>query len=414
MTFLAPVWLLAAASVSGVVVLLHFFARRRPNELVLPTARFIPPHSAQSTTRTLKPNDILLMLLRVAMVLVAGAALAKPVLAPRRQPRAGIVLADVSRATPSIEELRRRVASVRRQGDVVIPFDSAAHRDAGDSVSALSGTRGSISSAMIVALETARTMRTRADSVELTIISAVRKEELDRATPLIRALWPGRIIIDRLASESVAVASARVEVRGEGADPLVAAARLHLGRGGTRDVRIVRDRLTPGDSAWARESGRVLVVWPARSEASRARADTATTLVAENVVLIAPLVRFGAPPTGSVVARWADGEPAATELRAGSGCIRTVAVGLPGAGDLVLRPEFGRLLRALTQPCEGTVASNAASATLLASLAGSGPLASGRAFPAPVQRSSLAPWLLALALLLALIEPFVRRGASKA
>jgi len=414
MTFLAPVWLLAAAAVSGVVVLLHFFARRQPSELVLPTARFVPPHSAQSTTRTLTPNDLLLMAMRVAMLLAAGAALAKPVLEPRRQPRAGIVLADVSRATPSLDELRRRVASARREGDVVIPFDSSPRTTAGDSVVALSGARGSISSAMVVAFEAARTMGTHADSVELTLISAVREEEVDLALPHVRALWPGRITIDQLGTDAVAVAPARVEVRGESTDPLVAAARLHLSRTGTRDVRIVRDRLTAADSAWARNAGRVLIFWPTRRDVARgSKPDTASALVAEDAVLVAPLARIGAPPSGSVVARWADGAPAATESRAGSGCIRTVVVELPAAGDLVLRPEFGRLLRALTQPCEGSVPSTAASATLVSSLAGGGPLASGRAFPAPVQRSSLAPWLLGLALLLAVIEPLVRRGASR-
>jgi hypothetical protein len=428
-TFLAPMWLVAAAAVSGVVVVLHFFARRQPAELVLPTARFVPPHSAQSTTRTLRPNDLLLMLLRIAIVLAAGAALAKPMLEPRRQSRAGIVLADVSRATPSLEELRRRVAAARKEGDVVIPFDSGPHEPMRDSIATLSRARGSLSSAMIAALDAARAQGARADSVELTIVSAVREEELDRATPLIRALWPGRITIDRLPSEEVVGSRAVIDVRAEASDPLSAAARVHLGsQAGAsssrsagripqslREVRLVRDRLTTADSAWVQSAARVLVFWPANvTTVSGAKPDTGSALVSEGVVVVAPLVRFMAPVPGKVIVRWADGQPAATEVAAGRGCIRSVAVSIPSAGDLVLRPEFGRLLGALTGPCDGAVPSVAASDSFVTSLAGAGPLASGRGFPAPVQHSSLAPWLLALALLLVLVEPFVRRGAGRA
>ena len=410
MTFLAPMWLVAAAGVSAAVVVLHFFARRRPNEMVLPTARFIPPHSAQSTTRTLKPNDLLLMALRVGLVMAVGAALAQPVLSPRRRARAGIVLADVSRATTSLDELRQRVARARREGDVVIPFDSAP-RVADDSVHALSRTRGSLSAALLAALNHARTLGAHADSVELTIVSAMRDDELDRATPVIRALWPGRVTLELLSRDNGAARAPRVEVRAQPGDPLLASARLHFARGGTREVRIIRDRATTADSTWAAVEGHVLVEWPSRLDGpDGATIDSSGALIAGDAILIAPLRRQRAPSIGAVIARWADGRPAATEVSTGGGCIRSVAVTLPSAGDLVLRPEFGRLLRALASPCEGAVLSPAVTPAVLTSLAGSGALAAGRSFPPAPGHSALAPWLFALALLLAAIEPFVRRG----
>ncbi len=58
-------------------------------------------------------------------------------------------------------------------------------------------------------------------------------------------------------------------------------------------------------------------------------------------------------PQGVTVLRWGDGTPAATEAALGLGCIRTVGVTVPTAGDEVLRPAFLRLVRALAGACGG-------------------------------------------------------------
>ena len=417
MTFLAPLWFAAATALSAVVVALHLFARRRPQTHMLPTARFIPPHSAQATTRTVRPTDLLLLLLRVLLLLAVGAALAKPMFTASREPRAGIVLADVSRATQGLDALTRRVAAVRRPGDLVIPFDSAprAVLQEGVAPAGLSRAQGSLSVGLIAAFEASRALGERADSIELTVVSALREEEIDRATIAIRALWPGRITIERLDGIPSQAAAPRVGIRSDPSDPLAAAVRL-LPRGGAREVRVVRGELSSADSAWAADSGRVLVYWPTRPAMSVTRPDTATGLIGGgDAVVVAPFMRSSRPPDGRVVARWSDGAAAATELATGAGCVRHVAVVLPVAGDLTLRADFLRLLHELLAPCGGTVLSSLANDSLVNQLRGAGPLADGRAFPAPLDHGrTIAPWLLAFALLIALGEPFVRRqGARK-
>lgn len=51
------------------------------------------------------------------------------------------------------------------------------------------------------------------------------------------------------------------------------------------------------------------------------------------------------------MARWNDGRVAAAEERFGEGCVRHVAVQVPERGDVVLRPTFTGVARALTAPC---------------------------------------------------------------
>ena len=141
-------------------------------------------------------------------------------------------------------------------------------------------------------------------------------------------------------------------------------------------------------------------------------------------VLVAPFERRWEFPRDSlrgarVVARWVDGEPAAIEwLIAGdrSGrCARSVAIPLDSTGDLVLRPDFLRMRDRLLGACGAgaTQPDSAAAATLAKVVAGSGRLARASAFPpGPSASSPLAPWLLALALVAALLELLVRRRAT--
>ena len=412
MTFLAPLWIAAAVGAAGVVVVLHLFARRRPPREMLPTARFIPPHSAQATTRTIRPTDLLLLLLRVLLLLAIGAAMARPVLDPPRAQRVGIVLADISRATPSATLLMQRLNALRRPGDIVIPFDSAPHvaLAANGTINAVTTAVGSLSTALLAALKARRELGAKADSVDLTIISAVRDEEIDHATDTIRALWPGRIMVDRLAVESVNADPARIDVRAEPWDPIAAAVRLFRTGAGPREVRIVRGAMQQADSAWASDSGRVLIHWPALSSTSAVAttADTAIGVVAGDAVVVAPFVRSAQPDSGAVVARWADGRPAATERVVGNGCIRHVVIATPARGDLTLRPEFGRLLAELSAPCIASAISGPAADAVVERLRGKG--APATAFASSVEgRRPLAPWFLAFALLLSLVEPFVRR-----
>ncbi|MHB1225043.1 MAG: hypothetical protein ACYC2G_13535, partial [Gemmatimonadaceae bacterium] len=148
----------------------------------------------------------------------------------------------------------------------------------------------------------------------------------------------------------------------------------------------------------------------------RATVDTVGAVVAmAGATLVAPLERrwqraADAPPA-RVVARWVDGEPAAVERTVGDGCVRDVSIAVPERGDLILRPQFARLLVALTRPCDVLTPSAPLAGMERAALAGSGPLAASAAIPAPdVEVTPLVAWLIAASLLLALVELWVRRG----
>jgi hypothetical protein len=134
----------------------------------------------------------------------------------------------------------------------------------------------------------------------------------------------------------------------------------------------------------------------------------------ESLVIAAFDRRWSFPPDSlrdaEVIARWADGEPAAIERPDGSGCVRSVAIPVTPAGDLVIRNDFVRLVAALSRPCAQITSLIPADPAVVANLEGAGGLAPREAFqPLTDTRSDLAPWLLAIALAAAIAELFVRR-----
>lgn len=111
-----------------------------------------------------------------------------------------------------------------------------------------------------------------------------------------------------------------------------------------------------------------------------------------------------------VIARWIDGEPAAIETPSINGCVRSVAVPVPAAGDLVIRNDFVRFVAALSADCTSVSAVIPADEGAVASLTGSGGLAPREAFrPRGDVRSAIAPWLLGIAIAAGIAELFVRR-----
>ena len=115
-----------------------------------------------------------------------------------------MILADVSRSVGDATALRDSVRTIYRDGDAVVLFDSAARIVEGnpaDTLAALRPTRvrGNLGAALIGGLRAGSTLRDRADSLELVIVSPFAGEELDAATDSIRQSCPGRA---RGASES--------------------------------------------------------------------------------------------------------------------------------------------------------------------------------------------------------------------
>lgn len=399
MSFLIPGFLLAAAAISGAVIALHFIVTRNPRTTPLPTARFVPDRPVQARARTLAPSDFLLLLLRVGLVLLVGAALARPVRTPTRRSLARIFVVDRSRAAVSASEVADTVGKLAGVGDVVVPFDSLADR-------------GRITSGLILGLRAAVERRDAVDSLELVLVSPLAREELDQATDSVRALWPGRIRLVLAALRVDSAAPAVVDLSGSEADPLRLALPVRLP--GEPTARFVRGFATAADSAWAARPGHVLVQWPADVPAGAVR-DTVGAVSSGDVVLVASFARGPPPvvPAGArVAARWVDGEPAAFETGAEAGCIRTVLIPVPTRGDLVLDPRFAALVARLAEPCGGQRLLHPSDSA--ARLALAGPAPSGRVAahvlgrPEHV-RAPLVPWLLGGALALAAGELVLRR-----
>ena len=435
--------MVAGGMIAAAVVALHFIVTREPRTVPLPTARFAPARPVRARARKIRLQDLLLLLLRVLLILAVGAALAEPVLDPPHRDLARIVLVDRSRAIADAAEVADSARALLGDGDALVLFDSTVvvARDGGrDSLAALvrSPNRGQLSPALIAALRTASDMREMADSFELAIISPLVAEQADLATDSIRALWPGAVRLVPVAASGANAAPAVVAIDAAADDPL----RLSLsGLRSNSDtaastVLIVRGALDAADSAWATGGPRALVHWPATHAtaaavpglstpwAARVDRDTVGAVSAGGAVVVAPFERWAAYGSADasdtparVVARWADGEPAAVETALGAGCVRTVTIGVPSVGDLVLHPRFARLAAALTEPCGGRTNAVVMDSVRLAALSGptSGGYAPSSAFAPPeTVRSPLVPWLLAAALLFGIAALLLQRRVSDA
>jgi len=440
MSFLLPGFLVAAGAIAACTVLLHFIVTRQPDLWRLPTARFAPERAIQARARVLEPKNLLLLAVRVALVLAVGAALARPVLSPARRDRVRIVLLDRSRAVASAHEAADSARALLGDRDVLIVFDSAAtvlESGAPDHLARLSlATRaGRLSTGLIGALRGASRIRDRADSIELVVVSPLVREEIDAATDSLRALWPAGIRLVRTKARTDSGARPPVTFEGALDDPLrVALLPSRISASGSASVRLVRRLATAADSAWAAGAGRVLVVWPALREVpggwTRETVDTVGAVATGSAVVVAPFVRTvihrggiasgpSAPRDDSVsarvIARWVDGEPAAIEEARVAGCIRTVTIDVPVAGDLVLDARFAKLVAALCERCGGgmdlTPLDEAARAQLAGDSGGHHALAAGFAAPEQVP-SPWSRWLLLAAVLLVAAESVLRRRTA--
>ena len=430
MTFLAPGFLWAAALVAAGIVALHFIVTRQPRATVLPTARFVPDSAATATVRDTRPSDLLLMLLRVLVVLAAGAALAQPVIRPSRRADARLFLMDASRSVANVGEAADSVKKLYRAGDAIIVFDSAA-RSLGaagsDSLASVrrADARGNLSAALIASLREASVARDRTDSLELVIVSPFVEEEHDAATDSIRKLWPGRARLVRVTAraDSASIEGGAIEIQASADDPLAVAVSLASKQQPRASTRIVRNAsLTSDDTSWGSAAGHVLVTWPGDGRPlfalPRAAVDQSGGILSGDARVIAAFDRWWLFPadslrSGRVVARWADGEPAAVEKSIGQGCIRSVAIPVSAVGDLVIRPEFIALVREIIAPCGEPRSTRPLASTIIASLSGRGQLAPSDGFATRQDLASpLVPWLFGIALAAALAELLVRRNSA--
>ena len=377
MSFLAPGFLNAAIAAALGIVALHFIVTRRPRSLPFPTARFVPDLPATARSRSVRLSDLLLLFVRVLTVLFAGAAFARPVLTPRRERIARVIVADVSGSVAHVAEVRDSVRAQFRQGDAIVVFDTTARRVAEpDSVAprTASSAAGSLSVGMVAALRAGSAIRSGADSIELVIISPALTSETDRATRSIRSQWAGR---GRLIRVMAAARRAPDE--------------------------------TVADSESNSPSPRFTV--------RRNRIDTVGAVVAGDDVVVGQFERRWRYPADSlvnarVIARWVDGEPAAidrtiSQIQAGS-CRRSSTIVFDSTGDFLLRPDVARFRSALSAAC--ATPDGSWNPAIAQTIEGSGRLAAAAEFAPPAGvNSPLARWLGIAALLLALVEIAFRR-----
>ncbi len=425
MTLLAPVLLFASLAVAAAIVALHFIVTRQPRSSLLPTARFVPDTRATTIAPAKRPSDLLVMLLRVVTVLAVGVALAKPVFLRARRPNARVVVVDASRSVRDSMAVRDSARAVYQEGDAVVVFDSAARvlvGNIGDSIAHVSPAtkRGNLSAALIAAVRAGSSLRDRADSLDLVIVSPFAKEELDAATDSIRGLWRGTARLVHAGAENSRGgqdAPGKIAVVAAADDPLAITVGFVHPNAGTNAV------IERANSAASITTAGVLIDWPAtnrpRGAVSRARADTVGGITTAEASVIAPFERSWTFPADSlrgadVIARWADGEAAAIERPADSGCVRSVAIPVASLGDLAIGHDFVRLVGSISRPCAQVAATIPADPGAVARLIRSGALAPRAAFQSPTDtRSTLAPWLFALALATAITELFVRRLARE-
>jgi hypothetical protein len=417
MSWLLPSALIVAGVAALATIALHFIARSRPVAESLPTARFVPHRPVHARARSMALSDVLLLLLRVAAVLVLGAAVAAPVFAAARGRVTRIILVDRSRDVADVREARDSVRALLRDGDVLVAFDTAAARVSGTAIdSAPVDAVGSLSSALAMAMRVAAQISAKTDSIELDVVSPLAVEELDDATLKIRAEWPGRVRVVPLRAPTTNARAPRVESNAAQNDIVLAGLSLAGVLRPSGDVRVVRGHATAADSAWARDSGNVLVHWPVSDSAAdwqpRATIDAIGGVTSSSGTLIGRFPRAWTL-NGRALARWVDGEPAAVEHSIGRGCIRDVGIVFDPASDITLRAPFRQFVARLLEPCGGIRRTERADSAVIAALAGGSALP--RFTPATALRdrttesSSRTPWLLGLGALLLIIELVARR-----
>ena len=359
----SPLYLLAAGLASAAVIALHLLAWRRPTPHPLPTARFVPPSAVRAVSRAVRPTDLVLLLVRVAALLLAGLALARPVLAPVRAGTARVLVLDASRRVASMAAVAdsARVHAAGADAVAWVRVDSVARALADSTIGDRADVRGTLSAGLVVALREAHRLERSHARVDIVVVSPFAAESWDEATERIREEWDGPVTPVRVAMRSEASDSLTAGGRASQSaavlpslDDPVGAAFAVAPTGSSPLPRVTRDSLTAQDSAWARAGG-VLVWWPRASAADDERTAPPIAILGDGVRSVAGHFRpiAGIPLAGQALLRWSDGGVAATERPLSAGCIRTVAVDLPASGDETLRPGFARLVRALMTPCGG-------------------------------------------------------------
>ena len=346
MTFATP-WLFGAAVAASLLVgVLHLLSVRQPPVRARPTARFATRGDARAVARRPRPNDLLLLILRVLALLAAGAALAGMQLDAGGARTVRLVMVDSAVATDSSWRARQLRA--------VEAFIASAARGEGaveQQLHPVAGLARDPARAVVRATQVAASLaadRPALERVELLVVMPDRVETLEGWAAW-RTQWPGAITVQR--AEPVGQADEQSENGIAGAQSSV-------------ETSVMNDAATVAmTSLFGRTAAdpRVTIVWPQDGApvgwAVRPVPDTVSAVAARGQALVGPFVRVAdALPvdimkTHRAIAWWSDGAAAAVEERVGDRCLRTVGIRVPAASDLLLSAPAEGLLRALRAPC---------------------------------------------------------------
>lgn len=424
----SPLILSLAVLGALVTVVLHFLSVRRPPVLMLPTMRFLPDKPVRAVSRSARPSDLWLLLLRVAALLLIGIALAGVTWRGTGVKHGRIVVLQQSRSE-DVALARQNISQAMRgafDGDTVtrvVLLDSVARVLSADasqsfradsvnaSPNAARGAQPTLSAAILSAVRSAGQLvreEPTVDAVELTIVAPLARSSLDAAATEARAMWKGPIrILDThapLADSSVVADSAQrtrmVTLVGDKPSDAVTSA-----------FEARRWLVTPERAASAAPGvvvAPIAVEWPANGIPTgwtSSATDTLGAIVARGSALVFPFVRTAAIPqsilaTGRAIAWWNDGQVAAVEVPTATSCTRHVGVAVPASSDVLSGQGARALLLALTAPCGGdTDATRITDSPEWRAFAGTGEAAAASTFRSAVAKRT--PWA-ALMLLIAL------------
>lgn len=421
MTFLAPYFLWIGLGVSAIATALHFIVTRQPHSEPFPTARFVPDIAVEAVSRARQPSDLLVLLLRVLAIMSVATAFSGPVVSLKRTSTARIILADLSRSSANISEVRDSAAKYFRPTDVLIGYDSLPRLLlAPDSIGTIQQRAdiGNLSAALVSAIRAGARIRERTDSLSLIAISAFPAESWDAATDTIRSLWPGAIQIVSMApaipSKTPTVTRAIPPLPTE--DPLGYTLALAAKRAHADQLQIIREEPQPSTAV---QSAGVTLYWPSTRRplfAKESNGKTHGALVTKDAVVVAPFLTHWEFPADSVrglsvIARWEDGSPAAVQRNDASRCDRSTTIPVPTKGDLVVRPEFVSVVERLISPCIAVSSYAPAGEALLSKLKGGSAAAARASFrPSQSRRSPYTLWLFVGGIVFLVAEQFVRRS----
>lgn len=429
-------WILGAALAAALAVtVFHLLSVRRPPERDLPTARFLPDREIRAVSRTKRPSDVVLLMLRIGALLAAGLAASQPVWRTNAPSTMTLVVAS-SAAVVDSAAVRQLVGGTTADAPLDMVFAST------DNPAALFPLAWRAANRLM-------SQRSGIDSIDLHLLLPHASGGATSGWRAWRASWPGRVVVHELAVDNPSTTPARgiVVLAGDSAgnsagarvnddDAVRVALAFHAKRiasyeqvtanGVSADTVIVlRDASSTPPSA-----SRIVVRWPSTGVPSgwnattgNVRIDSVSALASADRALVgrwhvsAVLQSSVTQDTASkAIAWWSDGRVAALEHRTSTACVRDVAVTVNNASDLLLSPQANGLFDQLLAPCVRS-ASVAVSALTSQSIDGAA-LASTAALRDVVSRegirtvsstSMLVTALLVLSLVLLAVEWMLRR-----